>query len=167
MQLSFGIILCGLLFTMSAFGKDRERVASPSIRTTITGAVFKRDSQYPKLGEAYRDPSGLIWGQAFEPTGHNPSACQRLGFRGPTVAEFINLARYLGQESDRGYSPKTADGLSDVLPFLSGSCYFPYASRNFIGDEIQMVFCGDTGEVYIYGSRIIDERSMNVICVAR
>ena len=35
----------------------------PETRTTKTGAVFTRDDGQPKLGDAWRDPSGLIWGR--------------------------------------------------------------------------------------------------------
>ncbi len=31
-------------------------------RTSNIGAVFVRDASIPALGEAYKDPSGLIWG---------------------------------------------------------------------------------------------------------
>lgn len=164
-KIFFGMILLLLALTVNA----RELKKKPELdqRTTVSGSVFTRDNKYPRLGEAYRDPSGLIWGEPFEPSRYNPGTCQQLGFRGPTVAEFVNLASYLGEGSPRGYSPKTSDGRSDVLPFLSGSCYFPYGSKNFIGHDEQIVFCGDTGQISIYGSRLVNENALNVICVAR
>ncbi len=103
-------------------------------RVSITGAVFTPDTSNLALGEAYRDPSGLIWKTAFKtPEGYwnilNQSDadkyCKALGARLPTREEYEQLAKYLGADTSKpdGYSPYLADGRTDFFPCLS-SCSF-------------------------------------------
>lgn len=108
-----------------------------SIRPTITktsmsGHVFTKVSHLPKLGESWRDESGLIWGDVYFET-YNLSAqdpdkkgrfdkgltyresvsyCKSIGARLPTWNEFTRLARFLGAGSPTGY-------VAEILPALN------------------------------------------------
>jgi hypothetical protein len=97
-----------------------------------TGAVFIRDTSLPELNEAYRDPSGLIWGSIVMDQGRvittTPNnardICSRAGARLPTKEEFEQLAKFLGQVTAQGYSPYLADGITDFLPGLSKNFFW-------------------------------------------
>ena len=95
----------------------------PEQRVSKTGAVFTRDVSIPALGEAYRDPFGLIWGEVgstFRRDQHSAeSDCISKHLRLPTQQEYSRLSDYLGYGSRSGYSPYLADGKTDFLPGLS------------------------------------------------
>lgn len=112
-------------------------------RVSNTGAVFNRDISVPALGEAYRDPSGLIWGSIVMVQGKvnkmnqydADKYCEDGGARLPTKEEFEQLAKYLGKGTAQGYSPYLADGKTDFLPGLSNywfwsSSAYPYDSND-------------------------------------
>ncbi len=78
-------------------------------RTSLTGAVFTRVTSYPELGEAWRDPSGLIWGAEIPrdseiqnvlnlSQGEGAQYCESLNARLPTEKEFAALKSYLLSE---------------------------------------------------------------------
>ena len=105
----------------------------PEKRTTKTGAVFIRDRSLPALGEAWRDPRGLIWGDIIkraDGTGtvrsmnhDNATAyCDSIEARLPTKEEFIQLREYMGARAgtDEGYSHHD----NQVLPNLSGHWFW-------------------------------------------
>lgn len=86
-----------------------------------TGAIFERDRSNPKFGEAYRDPSGLIWSQIISSSMELPNAvdaCKKIDARLPTIQELKNLRIYLGYDSQVGYSPFETDGSTEILPQL-------------------------------------------------
>jgi hypothetical protein len=126
--------------------------AADATRTSSTGTVFVLDSTFPTLGEAYRDPSGLVWGDlavtdhgALHTTQFNAETyCSTRGARLPTRAEFQRLAQYLGEGSAKGFSPFTTDGETDM--FL-GFHYLWYWSSTgtWISDDFRYVFYGNTG----------------------
>lgn len=86
-----------------------------------TGAVFTRDTSNPSLGEAYRDPTGLIWSGVIARANRDaaPVHCQYRNARLPTKEELNQLAKFLGDGSKKGFSPFLADGKTEVLPGLS------------------------------------------------
>jgi hypothetical protein len=140
-------------------------------RVSSTGAVFTRDTSVPALGEAYRDPSGLIWGSIVMAQGKvnwmnqydADKYCKDGGARLPTKEEFEQLAKYLGIGTARGYSPYLADGKTDFLPGLSGYAFWsssvlPSYSNHAYGYD------GSNGGVY-YDYRY-NSFSGAVLCVA-
>ena len=95
-----------------------------------TGAIFAGDISVPALGEAYRDPSGLIWGRMIMGQGRNKHImsqydadrnCKAVGARLPTKEELEQLAKYLGKGTAQSYSPYLKDGKTDFLPGLGYS----------------------------------------------
>ena len=117
-------------------------------RAPNTGAVFTRDTSIPSLGEAFRDPSGLIWGSMVLASG-KPNYktrfdakiyCQAGGARLPTIEEFLQLANYLGRGTSQGYSPFLSDGKTDFLPGLSETWFWTNSPD------------GDTPGAYAYRS---------------
>jgi formylglycine-generating enzyme required for sulfatase activity len=109
-----------------------QRVSSTGQRVSSTGAVFTRDTSVPSLGEAYRDPAGLIWGSIVRLNGQVKTMsqyeadkyCKSLGARLPTKEEFERLARYLTAQK---YSPYLVGADGDVLPGLTG---YPFWSSS-------------------------------------
>ncbi len=125
------------------------------------GSVFSLDPSHPALGEAYRDPQGLLWGDmvTYQTTVWNMTQyeaqdyCASLGARLPTKEEFRQLSMDLGFKHTQGYSPYMQDGKTEVIPNLVGHWYwsssiFPFNSDNaygFSGEEgynDQMSFTG-------------------------
>ncbi len=119
-------------------------------RVSITGAVFTRDTSNPALGEAYKDPSGLIWGSVVKTREGNikymneqdaEKYCRSIGAQLPTGEEFEQLAMYLGQGAGFDSSPYLADGKTEILPGLanhdfwstSDHSYYRYSSWLFYG----------------------------------
>lgn len=108
----------------SAKIKMQELLNSNGQIMTNSGAVFTHDLSTAELGDAYKDPSGVIWGQALRQNGQLIYAsqseaselCKRVGLRLPTKKEIEKLATYLGEGAQQGYSVFTADKTSEVLP---------------------------------------------------
>ncbi len=100
-------------------------------RVSNTGAVFTRDTSNPDLGEAYSDPSGIIWGSIVTVSPNNTlnhydalKYCRARRARLPTKEEFEQLAKYLGEGTAQRYSPFLADGKTDLLPGLSNHSFW-------------------------------------------
>ena len=103
-------------------------------RTTKTGAVvFTCDSSHPKLGEAWRDPDGLIWGdivlkddRTVHYMNHQDATnyCTSIGARLPSKEEFTSLREDMGARpgTKEGYSAQVLPNLSDYW-FWSSSVY--------------------------------------------
>lgn len=155
--MKFAVILMLFAFSMNTFAKQPPR-AEQRIAVN-TGAIFTRDTSNSKLGEAYRDPSGLIWGSVISydmPQFYAVKACKDIGARLPTREEFQSLRKYLGRDSAKGYSPLTVDGRMDVLPglgdgwlkhwFWSSSLYAPdhYYAYGFDGTNGEIEYDSST-----------------------
>ncbi len=112
--------------------------AAPTRETIITqmGSVFTRSTLYPELGDAWEDPSRLIWGDVVQNGEglpllmHQPPAIehcenirnvsgQPIGARLPTRAEFERLKALFGYDptTHRGYVPQ-------ILPHLIGFSFW-------------------------------------------
>lgn len=123
-------------------------------RVSITGAVFKRDNSIAKLGEAYRDPSGLIWGSPLldqpEPSGYRASAnvrqskakqyCKSIGARLPTRAEANQLGKFLGRHTEFGFSPYIINTREGLLPGFPHSTF--WTSDEYHGKEVKIFDSG-------------------------
>ncbi len=77
-------------------------------RASSIGSIFTRNTSNLALGEAYTDPSGLIWGAtARDAQGQirmmNQQAavdyCKTIGARLPTIYEFVQLTKYRGADN--------------------------------------------------------------------
>ncbi len=129
------IALALLVGSMSVRADDLEK------HETVIGAVFTRDERYPQLGAAFRDPSGLIWGETRRDVDGKVSLtieveaeayCASINARLPTRSELEGLALNLGFASVFGYSVFTRDGKKEVLPAL-GKNYFWSDSTASVG----------------------------------
>ena len=119
--------------------------------------TFTRDTSVAALGEAWRDPSGMIWGDIVKNDDDSirymdqyqaPTYCESIGARLPSRADFARLRGYMGattaasESSGSGYTPqvlpnlyRTADGLSVGNYFWSSSVHpdFSYEAYYFVG----------------------------------
>jgi hypothetical protein len=122
-------------------------------RVTTTGAVFTRVvGEFFELGEAWADPSGLIWGDVvvqdngsfFRMSASVASRyCASIDARLPTKEEFIRLRNWMGAQPGTflGYSPQ-------ILPHLSGTWFWsssvtpglPYSADYFDGNQGKVGF---------------------------
>ncbi|MCE3009185.1 MAG: hypothetical protein LW875_01065 [Proteobacteria bacterium] len=126
-------------------------------RVSNTGAVFIRDTSVPALGEAFRDPSGLIWGDIVRAQDavklmngvRAEDYCQAAGVRLPESEEFERLAEYLGQGTSLGYSPFLADGKTDFLSGLSDNFFWSGTASGFDVFVNRYVFYGADGGIRI------------------
>ncbi len=142
------IVLALQVLLMTSSSAFAAQTTNDSVRVSITGAEFNRDTTIPSLGVAYRDPSGVIWGEiavsdpatpvlgevyrdasgkwsikpgdpAIEMNQAKAKGYCAHGTRLPRVEEFNRLSKYLGLNSAKGYSPYMADGKTEILPGLS------------------------------------------------
>ncbi len=138
-------------------------------RTTTTGHVFISDSSRPTLGDAWRDESGMIWGDmvrfrvgstyldqiCFE--SHRPirdgipcvvdygdalEYCESIGAALPTVDDYKRLRSYMGAslDSPTGYK-------AQVLPNLDLDIYFFTSTLSAMHDRV-FTFLGRAGAFY-------------------
>lgn len=156
-------------------------VEANSTFVTYSGSTFEAVTDYPKLGESWRDPGRLIWGgksvqrpsrtimrggqrytytypsSYFYGTAEEASAhCASLGngARLPTKNEYIQLAKFQGSDSAVGYEPDSY--LSIQESFWSSS------SRTIAGVQARYFFDGFSGTVEV------DDRPMKYArCVIR
>lgn len=121
-----------LTLQMQVAAKIRELSPLPSTRTTISGHTFKQVADRPELGNAWKDESGVIWGdmivdqdgKALELSQQGAAAyCNKIGGHLPTQAQYLKLTEYLGAKSVDGYNPEVLPNLienifwtSSVLP---------------------------------------------------
>ncbi len=140
-------------------------------------AIFIPDNSNDKLGEAYKDPSGLIWGNIVtKPVDTNrvfltrPRSilmsqsdankyCKDIGARLPTKEEFENLAKYLGKGS---YKPYLADGDTEYLPGLYGHWFWSSTDDGPDFPDYAFMFNGSQGYTRIYNRT----NRISVRCVA-
>lgn len=134
---------------------------------SANGSVFVRDRKYPELGEAYRDPSGLIWGDIVKDKNGDTRItqtdgkkyCESIGARLPTEQEFRNLQKYLAVKFNKitSYMPCVADRSNfDVLPGFSGSHWWSSTEGDgtsaFLFQGPYRAMGRDGGQVHSYSS---------------
>jgi hypothetical protein len=114
------------------------------------GTPFEKITWITSLGEAWRDPSGIVWGDIVRgPDGEvvymtqsqAVTACEMMGARLPTQKEFMELRKFLGAfgvDMIAGYMPQ-------ILPRLEGH-YF-WTSSEIRGTDDVYVFNGTTGDL--------------------
>jgi len=119
-------------------------------RHTITGAVFTCDRTQIYLGDAWRDPSGLIWGDIarnvkgeaqYMKHAVATDYCVSIGARLPTMEEFTQLREYMGWGTPQGYVPQALPNLSNYgfwsSPHSGDSAYFFDGSGGDIGNDLR------------------------------
>lgn len=140
----------------------RELSPTPVTRTTISGHKFTQVTNRPALGNAWKDESGVIWGDLVVGSDGNPKTMMRQEARDycnslsddqhqyllPTNAQFEQLSKYLGDGSASGYNP-------EILPNLirnrvwSGSHRVGHTGYVFYGSY------GTLGSFDRYGSSFV------------
>ncbi len=136
--------------------------------------IFTRDTSVPALGEAWRDESGVIWGdlvvhrtsvvpeRSIRVTLHSVAAayCDRIGAQLPSRTDFERLSEYLGATaaSDReGYTPQ-------ILPNLDRYYWASWVHPDGYSDS-PFYFDGRTGIIYNDPKEYVEYFSTR--CVAR
>ena len=128
------------------------------------GATFTLDTSNPLLSPAYRDQAGRVWGSGpLAPVASQFAAvdvCESLGARLPTVSDFGDLAKLLGQNSGAGYSAFGDDVVTPVLPNLISGGFWA-ADRDWTGGG--SMFEADRGLIGVTSSSNVNQ----VICISK
>mgnify|MGYP001579336401 CR=1 FL=1 len=142
--------------------------------------TFTRDSSIAALNEAWRDPSGMIWGDIVTNDDHSirymdqyqaTTYCESIGATLPSREDFARLRGYMGattaasEYSGSGYTPQVLPNLYRTVDGRSVSNYFWSSSVHPGGSDFGYVFFGRTGYVDDYDRDYAD--SSAVRCVAR
>ena len=135
-----------------------------------TEGTWTRDRSHPMLGEAWRDPSGMIWGDMVTKPDGTPKKmthkaaikyCEDIGARLPSKDDFIRLSEYMGaypgNDDGKGYRPQ-------VLPHLSNDAFWS-SSEPINRSNRAYVFYGRSGNMFDGGHRDLPDYSVR--CVAR
>lgn len=126
--------------------------------------IFIRDARFPLFGEAWRDPSGLVWsepssdGMAFREA---PEYCKSRGGRLPSAAEFEALSRYLGNEGNGGYSTYVYGSKTEIIPDLTDGLF--WTSSYNTEDDNHFTFNGETGVIGAEPPFV----GLKILCVGR
>ena len=138
---------------MSVLALEPQREISPEESHTLlrqvssNGHLFTRDFTHPELGEAWKDESGLVWGDVVKDQLGSPKSmtefealnyCTQIGASLPKKKQLDSLAKYLGNGSTDGYNPI-------ILPHLAG--FFFWSST--LDDEFNSanyIFVGSSGD---------------------
>lgn len=166
-------------------------VISGETKKTDAGAIFTRVSpddlktlgikDLSKFGEAWKDPSGLVWGDVAKDEKGNirrmnhkdaESYCKSLGAELPTGyleekngkngfpnhdSDFVRLRKYMGAESLAGYGAPKGYG-PQILPNLKEGGWEWSSSVHPANSDNAYDFDGRSGDIY-YGHR---DYSLNV-----
>jgi len=163
--------------------------ATPSVETKTSkqadGQVvtWTRDTSKPKLGEAWRDPSGMIWGDIAKKEDGSPhfmthknatAYCaglkdaqgKSIGAVLPIWEDFIRLREYMGAKSgsDEGYAPQVLPNLTYTENGQTRSRYFWSSSVDPDYSNFAYDFDGRLGGSYY--RNVDDYRSVRCV-VAR
>jgi len=127
--------------------QNRIKELSPKTvtKTSFSGHTFTKVTDRPELGDAWRDESGLIWGDIVKDKAGQPvdmmhhqavAHCLSINAQLPTTSHFEKLAKFLGSGSSDGYSSQILPGLKD---------YTFWAQRT--NSTLQAAFNGYSGRV--------------------
>jgi len=100
-----------------------------------TVVTWTRDTSNAKLGEAWRDASGMIWGDIVKKDDGSPrfmnhkdatDYCKSIGAELPSREDFIRLREYMGAKSgsDEGYTAQVLPNLTYTEKGQVNSRYF-------------------------------------------
>ena len=132
--------------------------------------TFTRDTSFPALGEAWKDPSGMIWGDIVKVedifTMNHFQAdllCKKVGAELPSREDFVRLREYMGavprSGSENGYK-------AQVLPHLLKYRFWTSSITPMISQKdtwFAEVFYGDLGltgpafrtDGFVYSTRCV------------
>jgi hypothetical protein len=142
--------------------------------------TFTRDTSIAALGEAWRDPSGMIWGDIVKNDDHSirymdqyqaSTYCESIGAQLPSREDFARLRGYMGATTaaseyvGTGYTPQVLPNLYRTADGRSVRNYFWSSSVHPGVSNVAYVFDGRTG-VIVYGIRDYADY-VAVRCVAR
>ena len=120
-----------LLFSISTFAQVENESLNTDTVIITTGAnglsyKFIKDTSIPNLGEAWKDPSGMIWGDIAKNADGSiryinqinaDKYCKSINANLPSDEDFIRLREYLGavpnSERADGYTPQVLPNLID------------------------------------------------------
>lgn len=124
-----------------------------------TGEIFTQNSHNPLMGEAYRDPSGTVWGGPYLESNATTASsasliCESMNARLPTTKEVIQLAKYLGfgfnaLENGRSLVDITTTDDKEVLPKLSEAHFWttPTMSPSGVASKVNCAKLSNGGEI--------------------
>lgn len=165
-------------------------ITGAETKTTKTGHVFTRDTSNPELGEAWRDPSGMIWGDIVKKADGTPyfmnhknatAYCKSIGAELPSGwessqnksnggqnSDFVRLREYMGatSRSNEGYAPQVLPNLTHVQDGETRNRYFWSSSVHPDYSNYAYVFNGRYGYIGT-GNRDYVGFGLSVRCVAR
>ncbi len=151
--------------------ETRARKGDVGVQTT-TGFEFIRDTSHAKLGESWRDESGMIWGDSVRGDYGGPSImshaqavdyCRNRGAELPSVEDFIRLRKYMGAAHGFIKGEFPVGYKTQILPGLM-NCTFWSSSLNPDNAEKALVFSGGRGEIFAHQ---LNSTSVCVRCVVR
>ncbi len=170
-------IMPALLFALvvsSVF--DASVHAQETTRTTISGHVFVRDTSIPAFGEAWRDETGMIWGdlvteesgQMREMSHYNATEyCTSIGAQLPALEDLRRLRNYFGAPTQ--YVPQVLPHLQRRNNLGRPISYYYWSSTVYPRDSrYAHVFLGFSGAFHTYAR--LSDWSMHgnaVRCVVR
>lgn len=149
-----------------------ELVPPIELRTSVTGSVFKRNSDFISLGTSYQDSSGLVWGDRVIADGGNDKSytheeavmyCRNMRLRLPRIEEFGHLAEDLGSGLHGLYSPLAREDGKDVLPDLSEYNY--WSSSIDPRTQNAYAFSGRDGVLFSLAPDAPGQLKMSLRCV--
>ncbi len=136
LSLSFSLFLAA----KSAVALSPE-LTRPETKTTKSGHVFVRDYSQPRLGKAWLDENGVIWGYPvvgsdgyLKPMSWKAATayCRSIGAELPSESDYKRLRKYMGAEmnSSKGFTPEILAGLelNSVITWYWTSSYHPLQS---------------------------------------
>ncbi len=150
-----------VIFTASAFADDQTRISHGADGQEH---VFTRDTSNPALGDAWRDESGMVWGDIIRNTDHYRSVlelnqsdaathCENIGAQLPSREDFARLRGYMGTTTfssnhlGSGYTPQVLPNhyrSANYSYFFWTKAQHPYYTRN------NYAFDGLTGNLPIF-----------------
>ena len=154
-------------------------------KKTASGSEFKRVSEEElkrlgikdskKFGEAWEDPSGMIWGDIVKKEDGSPhymnhkdaiDYCKSIGADLPSREDFVRLREYMGAKPGRsdGYAPQILPNLTYTDKGETYSRYFWSSSVRPDFSNSAYVFNGRLGD-FDTGYRSYDVYYLSVRCV--
>lgn len=131
---------------------------------STSGHAFVEVTNQPEFGTAWKDESGVTWGDVAMGPDALPrslneeeaaSYCRSIGATLPTREQFKMLSKYLGYGSASGYSP-------EILPHLDGRYYWS-SSVEPLDISMNNVFYSGNGSIL---SNKREGNNVSVRCVA-
>ncbi len=130
--------------------------------------IFVLDQSIPALGEAWRDESGMIWGDILKNTdqsirylNHEEAtvACKKIGAILPTESDFTRLRIYMGAQSDlyEGYTPQVLPNLYRKQGEKILSNFFWASTTDWLHYHLAYIFGGKLGGFGIVNRLFADD----------